>query len=75
MQSPDIHVTSQTIRAYNELFDVACLSGLTRLKNISLSSLLNLRDDDDHRNRQRIEIIMDEIKNVMLENIVDILLM
>lgn len=68
MQSHDVHVTSQTMIVYNELFDSACSSGITRLKNVTLSSVLNLREEEDQKTKQKTETIMEELRNVIMNN-------
>lgn len=66
MQSHEIHIDSIGMVVCNEFFDAICNSGLTKLKQKSrLSSLLNLKEEEDARTRQRLEVLMDEIRMVI----------
>lgn len=66
MQSPNVHSDVQSMEAYNDIFDACSVCGLTKLKhNTKLSSLLMTREEEDNRSKQKIESIMEEMRNVI----------
>ena len=56
---------SQLLTTCNEVYEAVCSSGTTRLKHgTRLSSLLNIKEEEDHRLRQKTETIMEDLQNV-----------
>ena len=65
MQSRSVSMDGRLLTTCNEVFEAACLSGATRLKHPThLSSMLNIREEDDQRTRQRTETIMEDLRLV-----------
>lgn len=63
MQSRSVSMDGRLLTTCNEVFEAACLSGATRLKHPThLSSMLNIREEDDQRTRQRTETIMEDLR-------------
>lgn len=65
MQSSQVHMDRRLLDACNGAFETVCKSGVTRLKpSTSLSSLLNLSEEEGTRARVKIETTMDDLKSV-----------
>jgi len=59
------HMDSTLLNILNELFQVACRSGVTRLKtSTKLSSLLACEDEVDSRKKHKYEGILEEMRSV-----------
>ena len=65
LSDKDISKDSMTLDLCNGLFDRVIAIGATRLRHpIRLSSLLHYHEETDPRAKQKVELIMDELKNV-----------
>ena len=67
MQSNQVHMDRQLLDSCNGIFETVCINGTTKLKHpTSLSSLLNIREEENTRSRLKTENIMDDLRNVCL---------
>ena len=70
MQSTEVQLDQRLISTCNDVFDVVCRSGAIKLKQpMTLTSLLNLREEENTRTRLKTETIMEELRNVREETI------
>jgi hypothetical protein len=61
--SPAVVDDDQLTSVYNSLFKTACNSGLIRLKNVSLTSIVRIREEEDQKTRMRIDGAIEDLKN------------
>ena len=65
MQSTSVRMDERLKTVCNEVFELVCAVGATRLKHpMLLATLINLGEEENMRIRQKTETIMDEIRNV-----------